>query len=169
MMSLEIKLIALLLVIALLVVMAFAGYRAGARSVQVEWDQAKNQAALHAANTDAAQAKAAVQVVTEYVDRVRVIEAKAKTIIKKVPVYVTQAADQHCTVNNGFVSLHNLAAGMSEPSGTAGTPDAPAAGITLSGVADTVSDNYGRCGDNAEQLIALQNWVRSTYSAMASR
>lgn len=40
--------------------------------------------------------------------------------------------------------------------------DAASAGIALSAVAGTVAANYQICCENAEQLRALQAWVRET-------
>jgi hypothetical protein len=40
--------------------------------------------------------------------------------------------------------------------------DAPAEGLALSAVAATVVTNYQTCHENAEQLKALQNWIRHT-------
>ena len=67
-------------------------------------------------------------------------------------------ADAACTINRGFVRLHDAAAAgeLPEPARDA---DAAAAGITLSAVAGTVAANYQTCHENAEQLRALQVWV----------
>ena len=43
--------------------------------------------------------------------------------------------------------------------------DAAAAGIALSAVAGTVVANYQTCHENAEQLRALQAWVREMGAA----
>jgi hypothetical protein len=105
------------------------------------------------------KAQATVKVVTQYVDRVRVVREKGETIIKEVPVYVPVQADAACTINRGFVRLHDAAAAgeLPEPARDA---DAAAAGIALSAVAGTVAANYQTCHENAEQLRALQTWVR---------
>jgi hypothetical protein len=68
-------------------------------------------------------------------------------------------ADAACTINRGFVRLHDAAAAgeLPEPARDA---DAAAAGIALSAVAGTVAANYQTCHENAEQLRALQAWVR---------
>lgn len=50
------------------------------------------------------------RVVTEYVDRIEVIEKQGKTIIQRVPVYVTPDDDSRCAVPAGFVRLHDAAA-----------------------------------------------------------
>lgn len=100
------------------------------------------------------------RVVTEYVDRVQVIEKTGRTIIKEVPVYVSEAADRACTVPAGFVRLHDAAAANVPPSGSAGPADERAAPVALSAVAATVTGNYTDCHANAEQLRQLQAYVR---------
>ncbi|MBX9658184.1 MAG: hypothetical protein K2X00_06420, partial [Nitrospiraceae bacterium] len=104
------------------------------------------------------QAQATVKVVTQYVDRVRVIREKGDTIIKEVPVYVPVQADAACTINRGFVRVHDAAAAgeLPEPARDA---DAAAAGLALSAVVGTVAANYQTCHETAEQLRALQVWV----------
>lgn len=68
-------------------------------------------------------------------------------------------ADAACTINRSFVRLHDAAAAgeLPEPARDA---DAAAAGIALSAVAGTVAANYQTCHENAEQLRALQAWIR---------
>ncbi len=95
--------------------------------------------------------------------RVRIVREKGDTIIKEVPVYVPVQADAACSINRGFVRLHDAAAAgeLPEPARDA---DAASAGIALSAVAGTVAANYQTCHKNAEKLRALQVWV----SEMAS-
>ena len=135
------------------------GWIKGASHVQAQWAAAIQQQALQAAAVRERQAQATVEVVTQYVDRVRVVREKGDTIIKEVPVYVPVQADAACTINRGFVRLHDAAAAgkLPEPARDA---DAAATGIALSAVAGTVAANYRTCHENAEQLRALQTWVR---------
>ena len=86
------------------------GWIKGAGHVQAQWDAAVQQQTLQVASTRERQAQATVKVVTRYVDRVRVVREKGDTIIKEVPVYVPAQADAACTVNRGFVRLHDAAA-----------------------------------------------------------
>ena len=149
----------LLALVLLAVALIGFGWIRGAEHVQAQWDTVVQQQTLHAAIVRQRQAEATVKVVTEYVDRIRVVREKGDTIIKEVPVYVPVQADAACTINRGFVRLHDAAAAgeLPEPAGAA---DAPAAGLALSAVAGTVAANYQACHENAEQLRALQVWVR---------
>jgi hypothetical protein len=155
----------LLALVLLAVALIGFGWIKGAVHVQAQWDAAVQQQALQTSATRLRQAEATVKVVTEYVDRVRVVREKGDTIIREVPVYVPVQADAACTINRGFVRLHDAAAAgeLPEPAGDA---DAPAAGIALSTVAETVAGNYQSCHENAEQLRALQGWVRGMASAI---
>ncbi|ELQ4312146.1 TPA: hypothetical protein N0H90_005605 [Pseudomonas aeruginosa] len=134
------------------------GWIKGAGHVQAQWDAAVQQQTLQAAAVRERQAQTTVKVVTEYVDRVRIVREKGDTIIKEVPVYVPVQADAACTIHRGFVRLHDAAAAGELPD-PAGDADAPAAGLALSTVAGTVAANYQTCHENAEQLKALQVWV----------
>jgi hypothetical protein len=139
------------------------GWVKGAGHVQAKWDAAVQQQALQATAVREEQAQGTVKVVTEYVDRVRVVREKGDTIIKEVPVYVPVQADAACTINRGFVRLHDAAAAGALPEPARDT-DAAAAGIALSAVAGTVATNYQTCHETAEQLRALQTWVREMAS-----
>ncbi len=140
------------------------GWIKGASHVQAKWDAAVEQQALQAAAARERQAQATVKVVTEYVDRVRIVREKGETIIKEVPIYVPVQADAACTINRGFVLLHDAAAAgeLPEPAGDA---DAAAADIALSAVAGTVAANYQTCHENAGQLRALQAWIKEAMLA----
>lgn len=138
-----------LAIAALAVALIGFGWIKGAGHVQAQWDAAVRER----------QAQATAKVVTQYVDRVRVVREKGDTIIKEVPVYVSVQADAACTISRGFVRLHDAAAAgeLPEPARDA---DAAATGIALSAVAGTVAANYQTCHENAEQLRALQTWIR---------
>lgn len=141
----------------LLAVFAF-GFHRGASNVRADWnaDVAARQLAL--ADAEARAANITTKIVTQYVDRVRVIREKGQTIVKEVPVYVTPKADAACVVPRGFVRVHDGAARNQPPGAPEATDDA-AAGIALSTVAEVTADNYRTYHEVAEQLRALQQWV----------
>ncbi|MBN5012500.1 hypothetical protein JY406_07825 [Stenotrophomonas maltophilia] len=112
-------------------------------------------------------AQSTTRVVTEYVDRVQVVHERAATITKEVPVYVTPNADAACSVPVGFVQLHDAAAAGIPPAGSAGDPDAPATGVTLSAVAETTAGNYSQYHAAAEQVTALQQLAIQLHTALA--
>ncbi|MBT2767604.1 hypothetical protein J7J08_08125 [Stenotrophomonas sp. ISL-67] len=111
-------------------------------------------------------AQGTTRTVTEYVDRVQVVRERGATIVKEVPVYVTANADAACTVPAGFVRLHDTAASGDALAGVAGDPDAPAPGVTLSAVAETVADNYATHHATVAQVIGLQALAKQLHTAL---
>ena len=105
----------------------YGAYDYGRREVQAKWDLAASQQKAAVAEKKADQAKATVEVVTEYVDRVRVVERRGRDIIKEVPVYVTREDDARCgAIGDGFVRLWNLSNAEPAVPGGAGAADAGA-------------------------------------------
>lgn len=141
-----------------------AGFAAGAKVTGDHWRAKVAASERKTARIQQKQGEATVKVVTEYVDRIKVVHEKGDTIIKEVHTYVTPEADAHCIVPRGFVRLHDAAAANQIP-GPAGTSDAAPSGIALSTTAGTIAINYERCAGNAEQLRGLQEWVRAQEMA----
>jgi len=151
-----------LLALAALCIAVFGfGWLKGASHLQAQWDAATAAQQQAQAQVQTRQAEAIVQVITQYVDRIQVVREKGDTLIQEVPVYVPVQADAACTVHRGFVSLHDAAAAGELPTAPRDA-DAPAEGLALSAVAATVVTNYQTCHENAEQLKALQDWIRQT-------
>lgn len=105
------------------------------------------------------------RVVTRFVDRVQIVRERGATITKEVPIYVTVQADSQCSVPSGFVWLHDAAAANLPLGEPAGDPDAPAAGVALSTVAETVAGNYGIAHELRAQVIGLQEYVQTLTEA----
>ena len=114
----------------------------------------------------AKQAVASAKLLQARVEILREIEVKylparskiitqTETIIKEVPVHVSQAADSRCTVPAGFVRVHDTAFGFDDPA-IAGEPDDGPAGIPLSEVAATLAHNAGACRQWREQALSLR-------------
>ncbi|CAD7726708.1 hypothetical protein LMG31884_39970 [Xanthomonas hydrangeae] len=126
-------------------------------AAHTERKQALDAKAAAIAERDSA--RASTKTVVEYVDRVQIVREAGATITREIPIYVTQKADAACAIPAGFVRLHDAAATGNPAGPPTGDPDAPAAGITLSGIAGTVADNYTSCHATAAQLSALQDWI----------
>lgn len=153
------RVIALVLVLALLAAIGYGAMWQEQRIAAALQQRDAERAQLRTARAALASQQATTQVVTRYVDRVQVVREVGATITKEVPIHVTAKADAACAVPVGFVRVHDAAAEGHLPDPPAGDPDAPAPGLALSDVADTVAGNYGTCHETAEQLIALQAWV----------
>lgn len=135
-------------------------YSRGEDSVRDLWlkDRLVQQAEI--SRLQAAQALAATEVVTQYVDRIQVVREKAKTIVKEVPVYVPLDS---CDLPGGFRVLHDAAATGSDLPDAASLADAAAA--PAQDVAETVAENYSACHEISERLSALQGWISKQRNA----
>ena len=89
-------------------------------------------------------------------ERIRTV---TQTIIKEVPVYVTNEADDRCTVPDGAVRLLDAAASGNPPAPYAPgeSPDAPS-GHDLSGVVSSVVNNYGYTHELEATVKGWQDW-----------
>lgn len=84
----------------------------------------------------------------------RTVHVAGETIIKEVPVYVPSDTPD---LPGGF-RVHHDAAAIGELPDPARVADAPA--VPAQDVAATLAENYLVCRATAEQLTALQEWVR---------
>lgn len=152
----------------LLAVLAIGGYvyvqEGRVSAAETAASAAKDQVRTLTAERD--QARSSVRVVTRYVDRIQVVREVGTTITKEIPVYVTAEADAACAIPAGFVRVHDAAAQNVPLAGTAGDPDAPAEGVALSDVAETVATNYTTCHETAEQVTGLQDYLTTLRAAI---
>ena len=103
--------------------------------------------------------KVVTRVVTRYITRIKVVRGQTRTIVRKVPVYVTHYDNAHCRINVGFVSLWNGANRGLLPS-PSGSADEARSAVVLSDVAAEHARESGVCRATEAQLSALQEWVR---------
>jgi hypothetical protein len=115
--------------------------------------EATIEAQRHTIETGIKQAVVSDQTVTQYVDRVQIVQGKSREIIKEVKVYVQDT----CTLSGGFRLLHDSAVNNELPSPSR---IADAETISVEAVAQTVIENYQACNVNAETLSSLQSWVK---------
>ena len=114
---------------------------------------------VHIAELEKKASEKTVEVVTKYVETVKVVKEKGDVIREKVPVYITKEDDARCVIPNGFVIVHDSAVQNRVPEGT-GNPNEGASGVELSEATKVIVDNYNKYHEVVEQLRALQNWVK---------
>jgi hypothetical protein len=115
--------------------------------------EATIEAQRHTIETGVKQAVVSDKTVTQYVDRVQIVQGKSRTIIKEIPIYVQDTG----TLSSGFRVWHDSAI-YNELPDPARIADAPT--VAVETVAETIGANYGICHQNKETLTALQDWVR---------
>jgi hypothetical protein len=140
-------------------ILVFGVYMEGGIATQEKWEAKVAEVKLEMAQKETASVETTVKVVTKYVNKVQIVKEKGNDIIKQVPVYITKDADTKCDVPTGFVVLHDSASRNEVPDATRKV-DATTSTVKISGVAETVVDNYTTYHEVAEQLRSLQDWVR---------
>ncbi len=106
-----------------------------------------------------ASGKITKQVQIQYVDRIKTVQLAGKTIIKKVPYYVTRKDDSMCTINSGFVRLWNSSNEMSVPYATGPVDETPTT-FVLSQVASEHTREAIYAQGLYEQVVGLQSWIK---------
>lgn len=134
-------------------------YMEGGISNQEKWEARVAEAKLEVAKKEAASAESTVKIVTKYVTVDKIVKEKGDAILKEIPKFISKDADGQCVVPNGFVLLHDSAANNQVPDSTRGV-DEGASKVKISGIAETVTENYTTYHQVAEQLKALQEWIK---------
>lgn len=145
------------LLIAALALIAWQRHQTEDLSSRLASAQADTVATLF----DASAARLDVKIVTQYVDRVRVIHDTTHVLQREIPTYVTPATDRAFPLPRGFVRLHDAAATGVLP-GPARDTDATASDVTTSYAADVIVANYGTCLEIREQLNAVLDRLEAT-------
>jgi len=114
----------------------------------------KAQTQMIVAGFETSAARVDVHVLTQYVDRERVIRQVIHDIQREAPRYVTSSTDAAFPLSVGFVRLHDAAAAALLP-GPPGAADAQASGVAASDAAVVIAGNYGTCHAIRDQLNAL--------------
>ena len=99
------------------------GVSSGKEAIQAIRDVERGNHAALMAEERFKHATTEKEVLVKYLPKVEYIREKAKEIIKEVPVYVTVEDDTKCTIPDGFIWLHDIAASagdISEAKGSAG-------------------------------------------------
>jgi hypothetical protein len=130
-----------------------AGLYVGHKMGVAACSEATIEAQAHSIETGIKQAVVSDQTVTQYVDRVQIVQGKSREIIKEVKVYVQDT----CTLSGGFRVWHDSAVNNELPDSTR---IIDASTVAVETVAETIGANYGICHQNKETLTALQDWVR---------
>ena len=135
----------------------FLGYLHGQRQAIQHHVSYVEQQTRHTLRIIQAQQQIATKTDIIYRDRIKTIYLKGKTIEKIIPHYITKDDNAFCSINTGFVHLHNAAWGNATP-GTASESDRQPSGISLTELADTTTHNATACHAWREQALGLREF-----------
>ena len=103
-----------------------------------------------------------VQIVTKYVDRVKLIE-KEKLIYANTQPWLNQTTVNSFPLPNGAIRLLDSAASGNVPDSPSSS-DGTASEIKIDTAVTVITENYIDCRVTAERLTSLQEWVRTQHS-----
>lgn len=103
--------------------------------------------------------KKTIEVVTKYVETVKVVKEKGEAIREQVPVYITKEDNARCIIPDGFIVMHDSAVQNTVPETSRNSNEGPS-GIELSKATEVIVENYNKYHEVVEQLRALQEWVK---------
>lgn len=90
----------------------------------------------------------------------RALQESTKTLVEKVPVYVSKLADSRCIVPVGFVQHYGAAWGVSAIPDAAGRNLDADSGVPLSRVESVTTENAGICREARAESAAWRAWYR---------
>jgi len=115
------------------IVLLIGVYMEGAISYQSYWDVKVKDAQINAAKQETKAAEATIEVITKYVDRVKIVKEKSDVIIREVPKYITKEIDANCAIPDSIRMLHSNASRNEISEGTGSTNDTSSSSSTRSG------------------------------------
>ena len=101
------------------------------------------------------------KIVTEYVDKLKVVKEKEFVYVDTAKNGVPSQSD----MSNGWVYLHDTSASNGDADSTRAS-DASSSGVKDNQALAVIVSNYARCTQNANQLIALQKWVTDSKATI---
>ena len=130
-------------------------FLAGESKSNREWEQKMDSARERIAQLEKRQPEVSIQVVTEYVDRIKYIDRPTVHTVKE---FITVEVDKACTINRGFERLYDAAVknDLIKPEPT----DSEPTDLVLSDVATIDSHNIKQFHKLKVQNDSLKKWIK---------
>ena len=139
------------------------GFRKGNERAEVEINKYANQVEQLKLDLEKEQNNIKEKVVTQFVDKVKVVKEKEYVLQQQA----TEAVPAQHDLSNGWVYIHNHStgaeAGVSDPTRAA---DGSSSGIKDNEALLTILGNYSICHENSEQLKGLEEWIIDNKKAV---
>jgi len=147
-------------IIGFIIIAVFsAGYMKGNARAEAEIAAFAAEQNAKVAELERKNAELSNNVITKYVDKVRVVKEREYVYVNAAQNSVPGQFD----LSNGWVYLHNISI-YGNDADTTRTSDASPSGVKDNTALQTIIGNYSICRQNAEQLVQLQDWIRSVQN-----
>ena len=133
------------------------GYNKGSARADVVIAQYNAAKAALANSIQEVQIKVVDRIITQYVDKVRVIHDNG---VHNEQIATDVVPDKQ-QLSNGWVRTHDASAAGRNADATS-SADATPSGVEANQALGTVVNNYSSCQETRQQLISLQDWVTDT-------
>ena len=150
---------------AYILIIAFtfgAGYIKGNARAEAEIARFAAEQNAKVADLERKNAELSSNVVTKYVDKVRVVKEREYVYVNAAQNSVPGQFD----LSSGWVYLHNNSIQGSDADPTR-VADASPSGTRDNIALQTIIRNYSACRQNSEQLVQLQEWIRAMQAEIA--
>lgn len=133
---------------------SFTMLSSGEKSANEEWEYKMLKAQATIFELQNKTPEVSVKILTAYVDKIRYVD---RVKVQKVKEFVTVENDAVCTINNGFVRLHDASTtnNIIDPV----TTDAEASTAKLSDIAEVTKNNYHQYHSLKTQNDSLKQWI----------
>jgi hypothetical protein len=138
-----------------------AGYKKGTDAGEVMIQQAANEIEQLKIELEKEQANIKERVVTEYVDKIKVVTQK-ETIYRDA---AQQQVPGKFNLTNGWVYLHDISIKGEELNPDMASDDTDSI-VKDNQALGTVLANYSICLQNSQQLVSLQSWILETKASV---
>lgn len=150
--------------VALIVGVFIFGYMKGSAVAETRIAEFAAKESKAALELEKESAKISTRVVTQYVDKIRVIKEKEyvyRDIIK-------DSVPSQYDLSSGWVYTHDISASAGDADPARASDETPS-GIKDNKALETIAGNYAICQANAEQLTALQAWIRENKAKVEAK
>ena len=142
------------------------GFRKGNERAEVEINKYANQVEQLKLDLEKEQNNIKEKVVTQFVDKVKVVKEKEYVLQQQA----TEAVPAQHDLSNGGVYIHDHAtspdSSISDPTRAA---DGSSSGIKDNEALLTIISNYSTCLKTNQQLIGLQQWIIDTKQSIENK
>lgn len=134
-------------------------YDLGQDHKQSEWDESIARGKVIVEQLKSKQGTVTTKIVTQTVERIKIVKEKGDTIVKRVEVLIPASTPD---LPGGFRVLHDAAAANTVPDSTEGTNAEP---VPVRTASSTIARNYETCHLAITELQGLRQWVQGQHQA----
>jgi len=132
-------------------------YNAGQKNIQDKWNASIERGKVLVEDLKKKQFIVTTEIVTEVVEKEKIVYEKGKTITKLISQYIPVGS---CDLPGGFRLLHDAAATNSIPEAPGGVEALP---VPVTTATETITGNYTFCNAELVKYHGLWQWAQEQH------